>query len=311
MADGTARHTRVKRLLGVWVMDACDPLEADEVAEHLKQCADCAAEAEELRGATELLHPHMDLDLPPGLRAEVLGTCLSARPPQVHVPDYARPFDAETARLDALLTDMGAAGWEREVRLEWLEENRTATRGTTVSGVLGHLLAVDGLVSSSLGLPDPVPADPADAEETPGAGADPLARTERFWEHGRTERSEDPAVDGEALREQWREHAYELIRTCSFGQGGVADIPVPYGEGVQLPLRLALLDRAFETWIHATDIADAVDHPYPPPVPDHLRTLIGVAVQMLPAILAARRQAGLAAPPRTLLEPGTPGRSVR
>ncbi|MYT69129.1 MULTISPECIES: zf-HC2 domain-containing protein [unclassified Streptomyces] len=300
-------HSRLEQLLGAWALGACSAAETAEVDAHLAACEPCAEEAARLRTSLELLHPHMDLDLAPTLRAEVLGSCLSARPPQVAVPDYAQPYDAETARLGALLADMSDDEWKSPVQLEWFEGDDSATHRTSVSGVLGHLLAVDGSVSRSLGLPDPVRG----AQDLP---SDPEARTKALWQQAAQDRTESGASDGESperIRRAWREHAYELIRTCSFSGNGVADIAVPYGEDVVLPLRLALLDRAFETWIHATDIADAVDYPYPPPVPEHLRTLIGVAVQMLPAILAARRQAGLASPPLPLTQPGASPRSVR
>ncbi|MFJ4715426.1 zf-HC2 domain-containing protein [Streptomyces sp. NPDC088785] len=312
MSEALPEHEALRRLLGAWALRACSSSEREEIARHLEGCPSCAAEAERLRRVVELLHPHMDLDLPPALRAEVLGTCFAARSPQVEIPEWARPFDAETARLDALLNDMNAQEWRKPVQLAWREEDEPATRHTTVEGVLGHLLAVDAMVGAQLGLTDPVPRPDAETR----AQDDPSSRTERLWRHEEGEAAaagsgaRDEADPG-GLHERWREHTYELIRTCSYGQGGVADIGVPYGPGVVLPLRLALLDRAFETWIHATDIADAVNYPYPAPVPEHLSTLIGVAVQMLPSVLAARRQAGLASPPLPLIRPGADGRSVR
>ncbi|MEU6840481.1 hypothetical protein ABZ930_01235 [Streptomyces sp. NPDC046716] len=122
----------------------------------------------------------------------------------------------------------------------------------------------------------------------------PCGAPRALWQQTEQDRTASDASgdeDPRTVRRVWRDHAYELIRTCSFSGNGVADIAVPYGDDVVLPLRLALPDRAFETWIHATDI--------------------GVAVQMLPAILAARRQAGLASPPRPLTQPGASPSSVR
>lgn len=313
MTNDMNGHSRMERLLGAWAMEACSPAEAEQVEAHLAECAECRAESERLRSAVPLLQSHTALDMVPSLRAEVLGACLSARSPEVAVPEYAKPYDAETARLDALLRDMSDEEWRAPVQLEWLEGEESATRRTSVAGVVGHLLAVDGMVSVALGLPDPLKRDD-------GSVMGPDERTEELWRQ--TGPEDAPADDSGAvarpsgsesdhIHETWRDQTYELIRTASFGGEGVADIGVPYGEGVVLPLRLALLDRAFETWIHATDIADAVDYPYPPPIPEHLRTLIGVAVQMLPNILAARRQAGLASPPLPMVEPGAGARSVR
>ncbi|NEE50157.1 immediate early protein, partial [Streptomyces sp. SID8455] len=77
-------------------------------------------------------------------------------PARIPVPDWATPYDAETARLDALLRDIGDSEWHAPVRLQWFEDERPATRRTTVAGVIGHLMAVDGLVSAALGLDDPL-----------------------------------------------------------------------------------------------------------------------------------------------------------
>jgi hypothetical protein len=74
-----------------------------------------------------------------------------------------------------------------------------------------------------------------------------------------------------------------------------------------------MLDRAFECWVHAEDIAEAVDYPYDPPSPRHLHRMIDLGARMLPSALAARRRAGLAAPAqgRRLVPAGEPGRSLR
>ncbi len=68
-------------------------------------------------------------------------------------------------------------------------------------------------------------------------------------------------------------------------------MPVDYG-AFRIPVRTAFLDRAFECWIHADDIAEAVGYPYDPPRSSHLRQLIGLAAQLLPTALAALRTAG-------------------
>ena len=75
-----------------------------------------------------------------------------------------------------------------------------------------------------------------------------------------------------------------------------------------------MLDRAFECWIHAEDIAEAVAYPYEPPSGRHLHGMIDLAARMLPLSLAERRRTGLASPPpsgRHLVPAGAPGRSLR
>jgi hypothetical protein len=102
------------------------------------------------------------------------------------------------------------------------------------------------------------------------------------------------------------------VRTVSFTGGGAEKPAVSYGD-FELPLHNAMLDRAFECWVHAEDIAEAVDYPYDPPSPRHLNRMIDLAARMLPGALALRRRTGRAAPApgRHLVPAGQPGRSLR
>ncbi len=154
-------------------------------------------------------------------------------------------------------------------------------------------MTVDGLVAKALGLDDPMGA----------AGPEsPSERTESYWRSSRFPPTR-------TVREPWREQSHALIRTVSFAGRGAAGLSVSYGD-FALPLRDALLDRAFECWVHAEDIADAVHYPYEPPTAAHLNRMIDLAARLIPATLAARRRAGLAAPARHLVTPGSPGRSL-
>ncbi|KUL72592.1 MDMPI N domain containing protein [Streptomyces sp. NRRL WC-3605] len=292
-------HRVLKSLLGAWALAACSPEETAAVEEHLGECGGCADEALRLREAVGLLHPAESLDLDPSLRARVLQGCLDRRPPRVPVPEWAAPYDAETARLDALLQDFGDAEWHAPVRLRWFRRDEPTSRRTTVAGVIAHLLTVDGMVAAALGLPDPLGDVPADRPT-------PSARTEAYWRA-----SHFPPT--RAVRAPWREQAHDLVRTVSFTGGGTGALSVPYGD-FALPLRDAMLDRAFECWVHAEDIAEAVDYPYEPPSGSDLHHMVDLAARLLPSVLSARRQAGLAAPApegRRLVSAGRPGRSLR
>jgi hypothetical protein len=286
-------HKVLKSLLGAWALSACSAEETALVEEHLTECAPCADEALRLRDAVGLLHAERNLDLNPLLRSRVLESALGRRPARIPVPAWATPYDAETARLDALLRDFGDAEWDAPVRLKWFEEGRSPSRKTTVAGVIGHLMTVDGLIAAALGLEDPL---------GPGAPVDPTERTETFWRSGMLL----PARTG---RQSWREQNHTLIRTASFGGRGVAELSVSYGS-FALPLRDALLERAFECWVHGADIAEAVVYPYDPPSGPHLHGMIDLTARLLPATLALRRQAGLASPARHLVTAGSPGRSL-
>ncbi|WP_374991197.1 zf-HC2 domain-containing protein [Streptomyces sp. LHD-70] len=298
-APPVLEHKVLKSLLGAWALAACSAEEAAAVELHLGGCGACADEALRLRDAVGLLHPEESLDLDPGLRSRVLAGCLDRRPPRIPVPDWAAPYDAETARLDALLQDFGNGEWHAPVQLKWYEGDEAVTRRTTVAGVIAHLLTVDGLVATTLGLDDPLP----EAARAALTGTSPAERTEAYWNASRF-----PATRG--VRLPWREQSHTVIRTVSFAGGGSAELAVPYGE-FTLPLRDSMLDRAFECWVHAGDIADAVDYPYQPPAPRHLNRMIDLAARMLPGALADRRRAGLAAPAKELVAAGAPGRSLR
>ncbi|MFD5971516.1 zf-HC2 domain-containing protein [Streptomyces bacillaris] len=293
-------HQVLKALLGAWALSACSAGETAAVEEHLTSCAPCADEALRLRDAVGLLHTDGSLDLDPGLRARVLDGCLGRRPARIPVPGWVTPYDAETARLDALVRDFGAAEWHAPVRLQWFEEERAVTRRTTVAGVIGHLMAVDGLLSAVLGLEDPLAA--AEGRGGSEVPLTPVRRTEAYWAA-----THPPAT--RAVREPWRDLTHRLISTASIAGRNVAERSVSYGD-FALPLQDALLDRAFECWVHGTDIAEAVDYPYGPPSAAHLHRMVDLAARMLPAALAGRRRAGLAGPAKELVAPGEPGRSV-
>ncbi|MFE1438182.1 zf-HC2 domain-containing protein [Streptomyces sp. NPDC058739] len=293
-------HQVLKALLGAWALAACSPEETAAVEEHLGGCGTCADEALRLREAVGLLQRPEPLDLDPGLRTRVLTSCLERRPPRIPVPGWAAAYDAETARLDALLQDFGDAEWHAPVRLRWFEGGDFDNRRTTVAGVIAHLMAVDGLVALSLGLGDPL----GGATDPPGAGG-PAERTEAYWRG-----SHFPPT--RTVRAPWREQSHDIVRTVSFTGGTAGGLSVSYG-AFELSLRDAMLDRAFECWVHAGDIAEAVDYPYEPPSGRHLHGMIDLAARMLPTVLASRRRAGLASrgSERRLVAAGAPGRSLR
>ncbi|AXE83000.1 zf-HC2 domain-containing protein [Streptomyces atratus] len=293
-------HRVLKALLGAWALAACSAEEAEAVEAHLTVCAACADEALRLRDAVGLLQTDRSLDLDPALRSRVIDACLSRRPANIPVPHWAAPYDAETARLDALLRDIGGSEWHAPVRLKWFEGERAVNRKTTVAGVIGHLMTVDGLVGTALGMDLPL------GDGASGRGVDwprsPGARTEKYWSGARRPLTR-------AIRGPWREQSHALIRTVSFAGRKVAELSVSYGD-FALPMHDSLLDRAFECWVHGGDIAEAVDYPYEAPSAAHLNRMIDLAARLLPAALAERRGSGPAGPARHVVTAGSPGRSL-
>lgn len=289
--DGGAsdeEHLALKSLLGVWALAVCSPEETAAVEAHLPRCAPCAEEARRLRDAVGLMHREESLDPDPLLRSRVLDGCLRRRPAHTPLPEWVAPYDAETARLDALLRDMGEAEWGAPVRLRWATGERTLT----LCGVLAHLGSVDGLVATALGLDDPL---------GPGAPRTVGDRTETAVERCR-------AHGPPFVRGKWRTQTRNIVRTAAL-RAHEAGLAVDFAE-FRRPLHEALAGRAFACWIHAEDIAAAADYPYGPPAPEHLARMVGFVARRLPEAVAARRRAGLAAPPRRLTAAGAPGRTL-
>ncbi|UED88535.1 zf-HC2 domain-containing protein [Streptomyces profundus] len=302
-------HQEVLSLLGAWALSACSDEEVERVESHLGHCARCADEGMRLRDAAMLLEPRRSLDLDPELRADVLDDCLSRRPARLPVPTWAAPLDAEAARFDALLHDMAEDEWLTAVRLRWFAEESELRRSTTVSGVLDHLLAVDGLLARTMGLPDPLAGQPGLTDPD-----DPVARTLARW--AADERRSCRPTDA---WQPWRAQTRALVWAASRTGGRMGERRVPrsgYGpshlpaEGGALSLSDLYLDRAFACWVHAGDVAEAVEYPYEPPLAPHLRLLVDLAARRLPHSIAGRRRAGLARSPARLTTAGSPGRTL-
>ncbi|WP_431679982.1 MDMPI N domain containing protein [Kitasatospora sp. KL5] len=295
------RHEALRSLLGAWALGACPRHEAAEVARDLADCPECAEEAARLSGAAAELTPDDPLDLSSALRRQVLDWCLTRRPARLPIPAWAGPYAAESAKLDALMRDLGPAEWQEVAELPW----HGGVQRWRPAEVLCHLTAVDGYLARSVGLPDPLggarpplvgrrPPVPRVPEQGGPSGV--LGRT---WALITAAGGEDP----EQVRRRWRRQSHGLLQAASV-HGGDGGVPVDYGFAV-LPLRDAFLDRAFECWIHGDDIARAVDYPYPPPAPAHLRRLIDLGARILPQLLAARHRAQPAA------AAAVPGRALR
>jgi uncharacterized protein (TIGR03083 family) len=131
----------------------------------------------------------------------------------------------------------------------------------TVGHLVTHLADNDALVSSGLGLdPTPVTADLAD---------------------------------------RWLRQAADLVREVGRADSAVLDREVLLAGGTaRHPLRGALTQRAFETWIHADDIRTSLNLSRRDPAPAQLRHIIAFASRLLPAALDTAKR-------------GRPGQSIR
>ncbi len=139
--------------------------------------------------------------------------------------------------------------------LDAVEWAQPVIRGWSTEGVVAHLHALDRALASELGVA--VPDSPPD-----GAAAEPAAVA-------------------------WRRQTEALVRHLAAGRSGL-DETVRFLGGV-MPVRTALLQRAFETWMHSDDIRLALLRaPHPPP-PEHLTVLSDAGVRLLLRMLGVVR----------------------
>ncbi|MFJ6135956.1 sigma factor [Kitasatospora sp. NPDC092286] len=309
---------RLRTRPGAWALGACPPREAADREQHLRACPECVGEAARLRDAADWLAADEPLDQPGSLRQQVLGWCLSRRPADLPVPAWGTPYTAETAKLDALLRDLGPEEWQEVAELPW----HGGTEHLRPAEVLCHLAAVDGYLALALGLPDPVPGGappPPDRRVPPQTLAPPVPRVPAQGGPpfagitGRTARLTAEQADRppQSVRARWRRQTRELVRSAALAPQG--NTPVDFGFAV-VPLRDAFVDRAFECYVHGEDVARAVAYPYAPPAPQHLRQMVDLAVRMLPPALAglrASRPGPAAAPAHWPGDDGRPGRRLR
>jgi uncharacterized protein (TIGR03083 family) len=132
---------------------------------------------------------------------------------------------------------------------------RPVIHGWSTERVVAHLHALDRALAIELGVTVP---------ESPRGGS-----------------AAEPAVHA------WRQQTKALVGHMAAGLSRL-DEEVWFLGGV-MPVRTALLQRAFETWIHADDIRLALlSAPHPPP-PEHLTVLSDAGVRLLVTTLGTAR----------------------
>jgi uncharacterized protein (TIGR03083 family) len=200
---------------------------------------------------------------PPPLRARVLAAAQDQRPagrprgvtPLSPVEGYRRTVD----ELDDLLTDCDAADWAAVVDpYRW-----------TVQGLVGHVLAVERLLATRLGV---------DHFEVPAAlEADHLAATE---ETVAAQDGRDPA----GTLAEWRSAARRLSAALASGVDLDARVSI---HDVTLRWHDLLVVRCLEVWTHTDDIRRATGRPIVPPDEERMALMTDLAVRSLPSRLAA------------------------
>ena len=271
MNDG---HAAVTELLGAWALDACSEEEAATVQDHLAGCRSCAAEADRLGRAAAGLATTLAVPPPARLRGAVLAAAVARRPAAGE--EASTGYAAWVERFDTLLERLTPAQWRERVVHDW-----------TVQDLVAHLIATDELLVAQLGsADDETLEDPAELD-----GGLPSRRTaaaigeQRGRPPGRT-------------RAAWRAQADHLLRDARSTTPGALDRQVRLVDPrlPRQPLRTALVQRLFETWIHTDDIGRVLGGPPAPPDEQDVALIVAFGVRLLPAAL---RLAGADRPPRS------------
>ncbi len=269
----------VTDLLGAWALDACDAEETAAVTAHVHRCAACAQEATTLRRAAAALATltgRADADTPdsyapnadtadadtadtgagsPPPAAQVLTAALARRRPAPSVPAFAAPFAAAAGLFESALAELDGPA----------RAAPSPVRGWTIGDLVTHVAATDGLLAAAIGIPADPPVDPRQ---------DVVAHSEALIAHARTQPAE-----AEYARALWRD-GVDAIAARLRAEPDLAGRSIQVG-GIGMSVADQLTVRAFETWIHARDIAHAVGLRLPDPLAHDLHVMSDLAARLL------------------------------
>ncbi|OHV29076.1 hypothetical protein BCD49_36765 [Pseudofrankia sp. EUN1h] len=261
MGDAHLPEGRLSAFLAEQAMDLCGADEARLIAGHTSACPTCAdalasitAEAE-WREVDDLLLALGDVgELPDApVPARLRAPARARRRPAPRVPAFAAPFAAAAGILESVLAEVGD----------------DALRGPSpvltwrVGDLVAHLAAGNALLATALGVA---------VEPPPGSAVGLVGHTERLlaWVTG---------WPRERVQALWR-HDVEAIAARLNAEPELASRHVEV-DGVRLPVADQLTARAFETWVHARDIAAAVGMRVPAPPVDSLGAMADLAARLL------------------------------
>jgi uncharacterized protein (TIGR03083 family) len=164
------------------------------------------------------------------------------------------PYLLQVNTLDALLGNLTPAQWCTPV-----------PRHGDVTGLVRHLAGNDAMVLADL--------EPLTSTPVGGPAVEPRS---------------DPLV----AHEQWRAQSSSLVTHLRVRSPRELERPVRLAgrSPVYRSLREGMVQRAFETWIHTDDVHTSLRLVGSPPPSRHLRSIVDLAVALLPvAMIAAGR----------------------
>ena len=265
-------HAAVTELLGAWALDACSVEETATVEHHLAGCPSCSAEADRLGQVAAGLATMVAAPPPARLRDAVMAAARAARPAAGE--EVSTGYATLVERFDTLLGSLTPAQWRERV-----------IHDLTVQDLVAHLIATDELLVAQLGAAGAeAPEDPAELDGTLPARRSAAS----IGEH----RGRPP----ERTRAVWRAQADRLLRDARSDTPGALDRRVRLADPrlPRQPLRTALVQRLFETWIHTDDVRTLLGSPPAPPSERQVALIVTFGVRLLPAAL---RLAGADRPP--------------
>ncbi|MGW0807849.1 maleylpyruvate isomerase family mycothiol-dependent enzyme [Nonomuraea sp. NPDC002799] len=193
-------------------------------------------------------------------RDEVLQAAVVRRRPAHTVPAWGAAYAARVAALEVLLPELSAAACAAPVIHGW-----------TPHQVVGHLLASDRLLAAALGAPLPGGRPSSD---------DPEAYTDEVLAAAGS-RDELVAGSRDELVAAWRAQSAALCAFVAAADPGLPETKIT-ACGMRLRVGDHLTNRAFETWVHTTDIALAAGIVMPDPVASHVHTMTDMGCRSLP-----------------------------
>lgn len=237
-----------RELLGAYALDALDDHEIVAVEALLERDPNAAREVERLREAASWIAATEALAPPRDLRAQLFQRARD-------LPLELRAYRQAVARHEALLDSVPETALDAET-----------VNGLSVGGLVVHLASMESAVAETVGLPC-----------TLTEATDVAARTDDYL----AAYGADPLGAG---RGAWRD-ATEVIDTWAATSDGRARLP---WSGFELPRRVVLATRAFELWTHDDDVRVALGRDREIPTESELGLMSDIAVNILPACVAAK-----------------------
>ena len=248
-------------LVGPYVIEACSPDEVRSVAEHASRCPTCAAEIAKLSRVAGWIGVTTARAPAPDLRTRVLSAALAARRAGSAIgspvtvtggAEVAWVLEPYRVQVDELDRLLGGLS-ERQ----WLMPSGPHR---SVRDLVVHLRGNDRQVAAAAGL-EPFPVD------------------------------DRPSPSD--VRLGWRDQAYAIIGVVGGRETALLqrEVGLAGRTVIRRPLSEALVQRGYETWIHAEDIRAALRLPPRTPSAQQVANIVDFALRLLPAAMDAAGRA--------------------